>query len=366
MMKKLFCILLTGLLLLSAAACGGGDAQDAATEPPVSTEDPGSIVELETPDPDAVLPATLPPTDAPQDSAAPVSTPGSGSARAPKEGDITQNFPNYDTGADADYSYQSDELRIAIKVIEDTAQTQVIYVADIWIRNIHSFRTVFGNSKFGSGTEEPEKLVKRENAIFGVNGSYNQGLTLHAGEKFKSLRENKGWNSQAVCIIYRDGSMKTFQLGEDRFNLDDEIKNGAWHGWQFGPILVRDYEISAYAFKYRLGEKARNILGYYEPGHYVVVTCDSGTKKAKGMTETQMAQFMQSLGVKEAFNLDGGTSAVMVFMGEVINNPRPHVNDKGNLEEGRKLKDMLIFGEYDENGVSADLSTFTASKFKGK
>jgi len=243
---------------------------------------------------------------------------------------------------------------------------QVIYVADLWIRNIHSFRTAFGNGEFGSGTEDPVKLVQRENALFAVNGSYNQGLTVHAGEQFKGVRANKGWNSQATCVIYKDGSMKTFQLEKESFDIKAELKNGAWHAWQFGPILIRDYEISPYAYQYRIGNKARNILGYYEPGHYVIVTCDAGTKKAEGMTEVQMAEFMKSLNVKEAFNLDGGTSAVMVFMGEIINNPRPHVNEQGSLEEGRNLKDMLLFGEYDENGVSADLSTFTADKFKGK
>lgn len=359
-MKKLLCILFVGMLLISALACGGSDTP-AATPAPAPSEGSDSV-SVVTPEAPVSGEATLPPTAAPEETTAPASEP----ARAPRPGDIAQNFPNYDTGADADYSYQSDELRIAIKVIEDADAQQVIYVADIWIRNLDSFRTAFGNSEFGSGTEDADKLARRENAVFGVNGSYNQGLTVHAGVKYKSQRENKGWNSQAVCVIYKDGTMKTFQLGEDKFRIDDELEKGAWHAWQFGPILVRDYEISAYAFKYRLGEKARNILGYYEPGHYVVVTCDSGTKKAKGMTETQMAQFMQSLGVKEAFNLDGGTSAVMVFMGRIINNPRPHVDEDGNVEEGRALKDMLLFVDCDGNGAVRDLQTLSADRFKGE
>jgi len=360
-MKKFLCILLFGALLISAIACGGSEPEPAASEAPETIEasEVPDVVAVETPDAIPSAEATLPPTE-PVESGEPQST------RAPKEGDITQNFPNYDTGADADYSYQSDEVRIAIKVIEDAENKQVIYVADLWIRNIHSFRTAFGNGEFGSGTEDPVKLVQRENALFAVNGSYNQGLTVHAGEQFKGVRANKGWNSQATCVIYKDGSMKTFQLEKESFDIKAELKNGAWHAWQFGPILIRDYEISPYAYQYRIGNKARNILGYYEPGHYVIVTCDAGTKKAEGMTEVQMAEFMKSLNVKEAFNLDGGTSAVMVFMGEIINNPRPHVNEQGSLEEGRNLKDMLLFGEYDENGVSADLSTFTADKFNGK
>jgi hypothetical protein len=98
----------------------------------------------------------------------------------------------------------------------------------------------------------------------------------------------------------------------------------------------------------------------------VIVTCDAdtNTNDPLGMTADDMIAIMQSLGVKEAFNLDGGTSAVMVFMGEVINSPTPRDGSK-DAAVGRPLKDMLLFGEYDENGVSPDLSSLSASKFKG-
>ena len=95
----------------------------------------------------------------------------------------------------------------------------------------------------------------------------------------------------------------------------------------------------------------------------MIVTCDANTNTDDplGMTSADMIDIMKSLGVKDAYNLDGGNSAVMVFMGEIINDPGSSAD-----METRNLKDMLLFGEYDENGVSADLSTFTASKFKGR
>jgi exopolysaccharide biosynthesis protein len=110
-----------------------------------------------------------------------------------------------------------------------------------------------------------------------------------------------------------------------------------------------------------MGFKARNILGYYEPGHYVVVTCDNRGDDAQGMNEYMMVDLMKSLGVKDAFNLDGGTSAVLGFMGEVINHPTLR-NDNGSLVEGRPIGDMLLFGEPGEDGAFVDLSALTAAK----
>ncbi len=365
-MKKTLCILcLIGMLLLMSVGCDGFfPVAEAPTPVPVAEtpyvtdapEDPDVIEIIETPVP---TPEPTPePTEAPTEEPTPEPSP----TRAPKAGDVaTVNFPNYDTGADADYSYQSDELRIAIRITKDEANSQTYYVADIWIRSLDSFRTIFAKGGYNKGTEEGDVLAKRENAIFAVNGNYNQGLSLHAGKVYKKTRTNKGWNSCAVCLLYKDGTMKTFKLGKEKFDINAELKNGAWHGWQFGPVIIRDYEIDPQATLYSIGYKARNMIGYYEPGHYVIVTCDAGRKDAQGMNEDQMAALMKSLNVKEAFNLDGGTSAVMVFMGKVINHPTMR-NDNGKKVSGRPLKDMLLFGEYDENGVSPDLSTLSASK----
>ena len=310
------------------------------------------------PTPEPTEEPTAEPTEEPTPTPAPT--------RPPMEGDIAVNFPNYDTGVDADYSYQSDELRIAIKVVVDAEAKQTYYVADIWMRNINSFRTAFGKGEFKKGVEDGDALARRENAILAVNGSYNQGMMIQSGNVLQKLRADKGWNSGAACILYRDGTLRTFKLKKEKLNINNEIQNGAWHGWQFGPIVIRDGEEGPGATAYGdLGYKARNMLGYYEPGHYVIVNCDAYRDDAIGMTSHMMVDVMKSLGVKEAFNLDGGTSAVMVFMGEIINRPTKR-NDNGKWVEGRPILDMLIFGEYDANGVAPDLSTLTADKFRDK
>ena len=298
------------------------------------------------------------PTSAPEptDSPAPTDTPKP--TREPREGDITDHFPTYDTGVDADYSYQSDELRIAIKVVEDEEELQKYYVADVWVRSLDTFRAGFGNGKFGGGTEDGELFAQREHAILAVNGSMNYGIIFHNGVKYRGFG-NSDMNP-GVAVVYTDGSMKVFH--RTRFNVYEAMEKGIYHAWQFGPALVSD-GVMTKDFPVRATRHPRIILGYYEPGHYCLVAVDGRSKTALGMTEREMAELMLELGCREAMNLDGGTSAMMVFMGECISHPSG-VDKDGDGKAGRKLKDMLLFAEYDEQGVAPALEDVDPEKVR--
>ena len=56
-----------------------------------------------------------------------------------------------------------------------------------------------------------------------------------------------------------------------------------------------------------------------------------------------MKELCTRMGLKDAYNLDGGGSAIMVFNGEIINRP------SGN-GDARKLLDMIVIGEYLDGG----------------
>ena len=91
---------------------------------------------------------------------------------------------------------------------------------------------------------------------------------------------------------------------------------------------------------------------------------DGRSKTALGMTEREMAELMLELGCQEALNLDGGTSAILVFMGVCINNPCGADTD-GDGKGDKQLKDMLLFAEYDEQGAAPALEDVNMEKVKG-
>ena len=54
------------------------------------------------------------------------------------------------------------------------------------------------------------------------------------------------------------------------------------------------------------------------------------------MTLEELSQLFYEMGCKEAYNLDGGQSAVMSFAGELTNQP---------YGGGRNISDILYIGE---------------------
>lgn len=376
MMKRyhpnILCIGIGALLLFGTVGCFPGDTD---TEQIIETKTPSEVGGEETivvasgePSTQAQIPGAtgFNETDATPN---PTPEPTPFSTRPPIEGDVsTGRFPNYDTGTDADWSYQSDELRIAIKRHEIEEDKITYYVADIWIRNISSFRMGFGHGKFNSGPEDPEQFAAREHAILGFSGSYNSGLVIHNGTVVKkSVEKSDIAFRSGILIIYQDGSAKLINRAKkETYSYDKENKQhgGIRHALQFGPVLVQNGEIQE-----KLGTYARQpriIFGYCEPGHYIAVAVDGRTKKSIGMTEQEMAELMLSLGCTDAMNLDGGYSTAMVFMGKTINVPAQHKDGDGDIVDGRKIKDLLAFAEYDADGNAPELSLVTPNKTDGE
>jgi Exopolysaccharide biosynthesis protein related to N-acetylglucosamine-1-phosphodiester alpha-N-acetylglucosaminidase len=357
-LKKWICAGLCLLLSTGAIACRNTAEEPIVSEPTAAiepTESEDVVIINGTPTPALTDAPTPPPTEEPP-SPEPTATPFA--TRAPIEGDVcTDRFPNYDTGADADWSYQSDELRIAITQREDEDLQIVYYVADVWIRNINSLRMGFGHGTFNTGREEPESFAARENAILAINGTMNSGLVIHNGNKKTKGVENSSISFRSgIMIIYKDGTVKTINRSKKQsfdYNKENKQHGGIWQAFQFGPVLVQNGEKVTGLKKNE--RHPRTIIGYVEPGHYILVAVDGRTKKSIGITEEDMSELMLSLGCVEAMNLDGGNSSAMVFMGETIN------ARSGN---DRKVNDMILFAEYDADGNAPDLSTVTADKFR--
>ena len=102
--------------------------------------------------------------------------------------------------------------------------------------------------------------------------------------------------------------------------------------FNFGPALVIDGELQQMPDKYKYnirGLEPRCAIGQVGPLEYVLVVVDGGKdrlvtitaedgtkKKSTGCTVETLAQFMLDQGCQQAYNLDGGNSALMVFNGE--------------------------------------------------
>ena len=84
------------------------------------------------------------------------------------------------------------------------------------------------------------------------------------------------------------------------------------------------------------GREPRTAIGQMGPLSYVMVLIEAKDRSGKtGFSQGKLAEFMYNLGCVQAFNLDGGNSAEMVFGDQVIKG-QPGADD-------RTLSDIVYF-----------------------
>ena len=212
------------------------------------------------------------------------------------------------------------------------------HVADIRVGDVRCIRTALAHDAYGVGIQEPIlDMMERNEALVAMNGDYysyqSGGLVIRNGEVFRSDPSDA-----ESCVLFRDGRMEIVPPG---YNLDELICRGAWQAWTFGPSLlnaqgraIRTPE----AGKYLRLKHPRSAIGYIAPGHYCFVVCDGRqTGYSQGATLYALAQIMEGLGCRVAYNLDGGHSSVLAFRGAVWNSPSG---------EGREISDCVLVKEF--------------------
>jgi len=238
-------------------------------------------------------------------------------------------------------TYTSPNISITVEQYTKSDGRHLItyYVADIYIAKIDCLQCGFAKDKYGVGyAEDMLSMDKRFNAILAINGDYygnsKSGVVIRNGIVYRSTP-----NDSDVCVLYYDGTMKTFTA--DEFDLEKAIQDGAYQAWSFGPSLLDENGESLTDFPTsRVTPKnPRSVIGYYEPGHYCFVLVDGrDSDYSVGMTMAELSSLMQELGCKVAYNLDGGQSSMMTFNDTYANQP---------YKGGRPVSDCILIKEPD-------------------
>ncbi len=238
-----------------------------------------------------------------------------------------------------DSSYQDENIRLTIS--ESREYDTSIYVADVQLSSLSLLRTGLARDAYGRNvTEKTSEAAQRLDAILAINGDYygsrERGYVVRNGLVYRDT--SMGYEALAIMA---DGSFRIVQEGET--SLTELMDEGVIHVFSFGPGLVKAGEI-AVTEKDEVGkamaDNPRTAIGVIEPGHYVLVVSDGRTRQSIGLSLMELAEFMQALGVTEAYNLDGGGSSTMVFMGEIINHPTTN----GRKITERSVSDIVYIG----------------------
>lgn len=276
--------------------------------------------------------------------------PGGGKGRGGSSATTTtiRNFDEEEAAASAaevttdnsgsSQDYQDDNIKITYT--QYTTNDTTIHVADVQLSSAEYLKTAFANDTYGKNvTQTTSDIAAANKAILAINGDYygvqEKGYVIRNGVLY---REEAGTND--VLCIYGDGSMKI--VDPSAVTAQELLDQGVWQAFSFGPGLVADGQIPI-SLDTEVGRakasNPRTAVGMIDDLHYVFVVSDGRSDDSEGLSLYELATFMQQLGVKTAYNLDGGGSSTMYFNGEVVNNP-----SSGFRDEERSVSDIIYIG----------------------
>ena len=237
-------------------------------------------------------------------------------------------------------SYNDDN--ISVNITEYYQNSTKIYVADVKLSSAQYLKTAFANGSFGKNiTQTTSDIADDNNAILAINGDYygarETGCVIRNGIVYRDTATSE----QQVLCVYADGSFDI--ISGDEADADTLVENGVWQAFTFGPGLIDDGEITVdknTEVGQAMASNPRTAIGIIDDLHYVLVVSDGRTDESEGLSLYELAQFMQSVGCKSAYNLDGGGSSTMYFQGEIINTPVSH----GSSGE-RKVSDIVYLAK---------------------
>lgn len=217
-----------------------------------------------------------------------------------------------------------------------------LYVADVKLTDASLLKTAFADNVYGRNIKaRTSKIASDHNAILAINGDfYGARLTGYVIRNGVLYRNEPTPGNQDLAI-YGDGSFSI--VSENDHTAEELLETGAIQVISFGPglvgggsILVNENTEVAVASP----SNPRSAIGRISGLHYVFVCSDGRTKESAGLSLLQLAEFMQNLGVKTGYNLDGGGSSAIYFNGKILNKP---TTDGKKIEE-RTVSDIVYIG----------------------
>ena len=239
----------------------------------------------------------------------------------------------------SDTSYRDEN--ISVTLTEYYENNTKIYVADVTLSSAEYLKTAFANDTYGRNiTATTSSMAQANNAVLAINGDYygaqESGYVIRNGVVYRDTPKGAD-----VLCIYADGTMEI--VSDSAYTAEALVSRGVWQAFTFGPSLVENSSITVGEndeVGKAMASNPRTAIGLIDANHFVFVVSDGRTAESSGLSLYELAQFMQGLGVKTAYNLDGGGSSAMVFNGQVINNP----TTSGRSIKERGVSDIVYIG----------------------
>ncbi len=260
----------------------------------------------------------------------------------------------YENAEEGIWRYASDVLRVEIFRRENEKPAQVWYEAEVFCaEGSEGPRMIANNPEHWARSKEyPYKIARRNGTVLALSSDYAQdragkarGVIIRNGRIIsdKSWPANSNHFPNLDCLaIWPDGRIAVFECAEKK--AQEYLDEGVTDVLSFGPWLIREGELNEAGLKkYGKSTAQRAAIGMVEKGHYFFMMLEGRITRSRGAGISFLAEKLLEKGCTEAFNLDGGQTASIVFMGHQL----CKMDNRNRNLSSRKTSDILGVGHSD-------------------
>jgi len=262
---------------------------------------------------------------------------GEGENRLPL--DLSGGMKPVPAGFKGDCEYEDDSIHVTV---EKSRYNDCDYwIARIRIADPSQLRTAYVGNFEDYSVTRGTALARRVNSVIAIDGDYwwysREGFIRRQGTTYLNVLEG----NRDILLIDEDGDFHTVPMAKQGEVADTINGKNVVNAFYFGPTLVENGEaVTRYSHKYddSFGAdwpRQRMCIAQVDTLEYMFICCAGPARGSYGQTLPQFARVVASMGVKTAYNLDGGDSTMLIFNGEKINDP-------GN-NSAREISDIVYF-----------------------
>ena len=213
------------------------------------------------------------------------------------------------------------------------------YIAKVKLFDPSAFKVILAQDSLGE-LETTSAAAKRSSAILAINGGgfYTERRN---GQSYAQMIGNTVINGSLVepfngypgNLFFAGVNKKGQVIGTVPKTETELMALNPYQGVSFIPVLLKNGQKLEIPADWKTTRQPRTIIGKYANDDLIMIVIDGRQNDwSVGVTLETLQDKLLELGVKEAYNLDGGGSSAMYYNGQILNQPsegkeRPVVNN---------------------------------------
>lgn len=218
--------------------------------------------------------------------------------------------------------------RVEIKIFQLAELGYRGYIAKVKLFDPSVFKVVVAEDTLGK-LETTSAAAERTGAILAINGGgffkENRNGTVYAhmlGNTVVDGKLIKPFDGYSKDLFFAGIDKMGRMIGVMPRTEEDIMELDPYQGVSFLPVLLKDGKKLEIPEKWANTNQPRTIIGKYANDDLIMIVVDGRQEKwSIGVTLEHLQEKLLQLGVKEAYNLDGGGSSAIYFNGNILNKP---------------------------------------------